>query len=98
MTGAEFGAFFYNVTEDRSGALPALHALRRFQGGVCQVPAPARHRDASVPTFRGEGIVRMDDVTKDPRYGRNAPYHGLPPGHLPVRSYLAVPVGGGWGR
>src|SRR4029079_12562514 len=28
----------------------------------------------------------------DPRYGRNAPYNGMPPGHLPVRSYLAVPV------
>src|SRR6185437_5451048 len=32
--------------------------------------------------------------TKDPRYGRNPPYHGMPSGHLPVRSYLAVPVKG----
>ena len=40
----------------------------------------------------------LDDVTKDPRYGKNPPFHGMPPGHLPVRSYLAVPVkrfGGG---
>jgi serine phosphatase RsbU (regulator of sigma subunit) len=44
------------------------------------------------PTFRGRGIVRSDDITADPRYGRNAPYHGMPDGHLPVRSYLAVPV------
>src|SRR6185295_14940041 len=44
------------------------------------------------PTFRGEGIIRLDDVLKDPRYGKSAPYHGMPPGHLPVRSYLAVPV------
>jgi signal transduction histidine kinase len=36
--------------------------------------------------------VRSDDITKDPRYGRNAPHHGMPKGHLPVRSYLAVPV------
>src|SRR4029079_16366948 len=28
----------------------------------------------------------------DPRYGKNEPYQGMPPGHLPVRSYLAVPV------
>ena len=28
----------------------------------------------------------------DPRYGKSAPYHGMPKGHLPVRSYLAVPV------
>jgi signal transduction histidine kinase len=44
------------------------------------------------PTFYGTGIVRSDDITKDPRYGQMAPHHGMPPGHLPVRSYLAVPV------
>ena len=27
-----------------------------------------------------------------PRYGKREPYKGMPPGHLPVRSYLAVPV------
>src|SRR4029079_1311927 len=32
--------------------------------------------------------------TKDPRYGKNPPFHGMPEGHLPVRSYLAVPVRG----
>jgi signal transduction histidine kinase len=45
------------------------------------------------PTFRGDkGVIRMDDVTKDPRYGHNAPHHGMPKGHLPVKSYLAAPV------
>ena len=44
------------------------------------------------PTFSGEGPVRSDDITRDPRYGRNAPLEGMPEGHLPVRSYLAVPV------
>ena len=38
--------------------------------------------------------MRLDDVTTDPRYGQNAPYFGMPAGHLPVRSYLAVPVKG----
>jgi signal transduction histidine kinase/ActR/RegA family two-component response regulator len=46
------------------------------------------------PTFRGEGAVRLDDVTRDARFGRNPPFYGMPPGHLPVRSYLAVPVKG----
>jgi signal transduction histidine kinase/CheY-like chemotaxis protein len=36
--------------------------------------------------------VLIADVKKDPRYGKNSPYHGMPPGHLPVTSYLAVPV------
>jgi GAF domain-containing protein len=44
------------------------------------------------PTFAGEAIVRSADITRDPRYGRSAPHHGMPAGHLPVRSYLAVPV------
>ncbi|MGN6493145.1 MAG: GAF domain-containing protein [Agriterribacter sp.] len=30
--------------------------------------------------------------TKDARYGKNPPHFGMPKGHLPVRSYLAVPV------
>src|SRR5690606_27619959 len=44
------------------------------------------------PTFRGEDTIRVDDVLEDPRYGQWAPHHGMPEGHLPVRSYLAVPV------
>jgi signal transduction histidine kinase len=44
------------------------------------------------PTFRGQGIIRSDDITKDERYGKNAPHHGMPKGHLPVKSYLALPV------
>jgi len=44
------------------------------------------------PTFSGRGVVRSDDILQDPRYGKNAPRKGMPAGHLPVRSYLAVPV------
>lgn len=44
------------------------------------------------PTFDGTGVVRSDDVTTDPRYGHNAPFNGMPKGHLPVCSYLAAPV------
>jgi hypothetical protein len=42
--------------------------------------------------MRGEGTVRCDDVLQDARYGQNAPHAGIPAGHPPVRSYLAVPV------
>lgn len=51
-----------------------------------------RNTEVFGPTFRGEGVVRSDDITQDPRYGRNAPYYGMPKGHLPVRSYLAASV------
>ena len=73
--------------------LHALHAVRRRSVGVREISNAAQHRDLRAD-LRGEGIVRSDDITKDPRYGKNPPYHGMPEGHLPVTSYLAVPVKG----
>jgi signal transduction histidine kinase/CheY-like chemotaxis protein len=90
---AEFGAFFYNLIDAR-GESYMLYTLagvprERFAG----FPMP-RNTQVFAPTFSGEGVVRIDDITKDPHYGRSAPYHGMPEGHLPVCSYLAVPVVG----
>jgi two-component sensor histidine kinase len=30
-----------------------------------------RNTDVFAPTFSGQGVVRVDDITRDPRYGRN---------------------------
>jgi signal transduction histidine kinase/DNA-binding response OmpR family regulator len=91
LCSAEFGAFFYNVAkpDGESYMLYTLSGVPRER--FSRFPMP-RNTSVFGPTFRGEGIVRVDDITQDPRYGHNAPYHGLPEGHLPVRSYLAVPV------
>ncbi len=91
LTPAAFGAFFYNVISDRgeSYMLYTLSGVER--SAFSRFPMP-RNTDIFAPTFNGEGIVRLDDVMADPRYGRSAPYRGMPEGHLPVRSYLAVPV------
>jgi PAS domain S-box-containing protein len=91
LTGAAFGAFFYNVLDDRGEAYTLYTLAGVPREAFANFPMP-RNTDVFGPTFRGEGVVRLDDVTADPRYGRNAPYHGMPEGHLPVRSYLAVPV------
>jgi len=91
LTGAEFGAFFYNV-ESEAGESYTLYTLSGAPAeAFSQFPMP-RNTAVFGPTFAGEGIVRSDDITKDPRYGQNAPRKGMPEGHLPVRSYLAVPV------
>ena len=88
---AAFGAFFYNLA-DQHGESYTLYAISGVpREAFANFPMP-RNTDLFGPTFRGEGVVRIDDVTRDPRYGRSAPYHGMPPGHLPVRSYLAVSV------
>jgi PAS domain S-box-containing protein len=91
LTRAEFGAFFYNVIGE-SGESYMLYTLSGApMEAFSKFPMP-RNTEIFGPTFRGEGIVRSDDITKDPRYGKNVPRKGMPEGHLPVRSYLAVPV------
>ncbi len=91
LTGAEFGAFFYNVV-DGNGESYTLYSLSGVdRSAFDKFPMP-RNTHVFGPTFRGEGVVRSDDITKDPRYGKNPPYYGKPEGHLPVVSYLAVPV------
>jgi PAS domain S-box-containing protein len=91
IAAADFGAFFYNVTAE-SGESYMLYALSGVpRESFARFPMP-RNTALFGPTFRGEGVVRIDDVHQDPRYGQNAPYHGMPAGHLPVVSYLAVPV------
>jgi PAS domain S-box-containing protein len=91
LTGAEFGAFFYNVinTAGESYMLYTLSGVPRE--AFSKFPMP-RNTAVFGPTFAGEGIVRSDDIKLDPRYGHNAPRKGMPDGHLPVASYLAVPV------
>jgi PAS domain S-box-containing protein len=91
ITGAQFGAFFYNVT-DEAGEAYTLYTLSGVPREHFEKFPMPRNTEVFGPTFSGTGIVRSDDITKDPRYGKNAPYHGMPAGHLPVRSYLAVPV------
>lgn len=91
LTNAQFGAFFYNSIDD-TGEHYQLYTLSGAPPGAFEKFPMPRNTDVFGPTFRGERPVRVDDITKDKRYGKNAPYKGLPPGHLPVRSYLAVPV------
>ena len=91
LSGAQFGAFFYNLIND-AGESYMLYTLSGAPlEAFSKFPMP-RNTEVFAPTFNGEGVVRSDDITKDPRYGRNAPRKGMPEGHLPVRSYLAVPV------
>jgi PAS domain S-box-containing protein len=91
LTGAEFGSFFYNIL-DGAGESYMLYALSGapFEA-FSKFPMP-RNTAVFAPTFEGTEIVRSADITKDPRYGKNKPHKGMPKGHLPVRSYLAVPV------
>jgi signal transduction histidine kinase/PAS domain-containing protein len=90
-TRAQFGAFFYNVVKP-TGEQYMLYTLSGApRSAFSKFPMP-RNTAVFAPTFTGESIMRSGDITKDPRYGHNSPRKGMPEGHLPVRSYLAVPV------
>jgi PAS domain S-box-containing protein len=95
ITGAQFGAFFYNAGSNDSEE----HRLGAFattpHGVFTSFPVP---RDTTIfrTIFRGSGPIRSNDILNDPRHPTDRPkdgsHHGGPAGHPPVRSYLAVPV------
>ena len=91
LSGAKFGAFFYNVIDARGESF-LLYTLSGAPREAFEKFGLPRNTPVFDPTFRGEGVVRSADITKDPRYGTMAPHYGMPKGICPVRSYLAVPV------
>ncbi len=91
ITGAAFGAFFYN-TIDQDGEAYMLYSLSGAPKETFENFGMPRNTAVFHSTFNGEGVLRVDDITKDPRYGQNAPHFGMSDGYLPVVSYLAVPV------
>ena len=91
LTGAHFGAFFYNVL-DENGESYMLYSLSGVEKSAFEGFPMPRNTAVFSPTFKGEGVIRSGDILADPRYGKAEPYRGMPKGHLAVRSYLAVPV------
>jgi signal transduction histidine kinase/PAS domain-containing protein/ActR/RegA family two-component response regulator len=91
LSGAAFGAFFY-ATKSGEGDALMLYALSGASRDAFEKLGQPRATPLFGPIFKGDDPIRCDDVLKDPRYGKMGPDGGMPPGHLPVRSYLAVPV------
>ena len=88
---AEFGALFHTAHND-AGEVFVLYTLSGApREAFSHLPMP-RNTEIFGPTFRGNGPVRSDDIRQDPRHGKSSPFFGMPEGHLPVRSYLAVPI------
>lgn len=91
LSGAAFGAFFYN-NKDEDGKNFSLYTLSGAPREAFEKFGIPRHTGVFHPTFGAGKVVRVGDITRDDRYGKNSPHSGMPKGHLPVRSYLAVPV------
>src|SRR3546814_7221811 len=90
-SGGKFGAFFYNQVDDK-GEIYSLYTLSGVPRSVFADFEMPRNTAVFAPTIDGTGIESSEDSRKDPSYGRSGPHFGMPKGHLPVVSYLAVPV------
>jgi hypothetical protein len=82
LSGASFGAFFYNVTDEK-GERYVLYTLSGASPDAFSKFGLPRNTAIFEPTFRGERTVRSDDIRMDPRYGLSGPHFGMPKGHLP---------------
>ena len=91
LTGAAFGAFFYNTTAPTGDSDP-LYTLSGLPKDSFAPFPMARVTPVFAPTFTGQGVVRSDDITKDPQDGQSDTHHGMPKDGLNVTSFLAVPV------
>lgn len=91
LTNAEFGAFLYNKisVSGESYTLYAISGVSKSDFENFEMPS---NTAVFKPSFSGDKIVRSDDITKEPGYGHNYPHYGMLDKHLPVASYLAVPV------
>ena len=68
LTGAQFGAFFYNVL-DGAGGKYMLYALSGAERSAFETFGMPRATAVFAPTFEGEGVIRSADILQDERYG-----------------------------
>lgn len=89
LSGAEFGAFFYNVASEKGDSfqLSAISGVspESFQG--IEMPGIS---DLFLPTYQGTAVIRNNDLTQEDTLEQNQ-YRGFLR-QLQVKSYLAVPV------
>ena len=97
VSGAQFERFLLQPHQRSRRVLHAVHAFRRAARRVREIPDAAQHRG-----IRADFLRRRDRALRRhharPALRQNAPHGGMPEGHLPVKSYLAVPGHGALGR
>ena len=91
LTNAQYGAFFYTPGTEQ-GDLANRYALSGASRTSFEGFPMLRSTPLFSATFDKGKIVRAGDVSDHPNFAKNAPFFGMPEGHVPVKSYLAVPV------
>lgn len=91
ITGAAFGAFFYNTT-DVDGDPFLLYTLSGMSKTAFEQLGMSKRTDVFKTGFEGTKGIRVDDLKTDPMYEVLDPELDLELPDFEVRSYLAVPV------
>jgi PAS domain S-box-containing protein len=91
LLGAQMGAFFYGEIETEGLGFRLYGLAGEKAQQFASLPVP-RNTPLFSQTLTGGALQRLDDVTEDPRYGKNEPNRGIPPVHPPVRSFMSAPV------
>lgn len=90
LTRADFGAFFYNILNDK-GEVQTLFTLTGIPYDLFAKVPTSKLSERFIPTFKA-GVIRIPDVKFDRRYDSTSPFYDIPEEDLLVTSYLAVPV------
>jgi PAS domain S-box-containing protein len=91
ITGAAYGAFFYNVIKDDGKAF-LVYTLSGVPKEAFNRIGMPRSTAGFGLAFPGEGIILANDITDDPRYAQLKSNAEIPAENIPVKSFLAVPV------
>ncbi|MGC9199954.1 MAG: ATP-binding protein [Acidobacteriaceae bacterium] len=97
LCGARFGAFLYHPAQNPNpaGTSAEPFQLYKIAGPDIDIFQSLLHRQSTGNVninFLGQKVFRSGDITHDPLYGQNPHFLGIPQGHPPIRSFLAVPV------
>ena len=91
LLGAQMGAFLTSPTEPGDTEF-SLHTIAGIPASAFEAIGRPRATSLFSATVHGRAVQRFNDVTRDPRYGKNEPNRGIPPGHPEVRSFMSAPV------
>lgn len=97
LSGAAVGAFFYNRVGE-NGETYQLYKVSGSDAGSFAGLSMPHLAELFAPAFANRAAWRSDDVMNGVSHDGSGPFRGEPSGHLPVRSYLAVPVRGRGGE
>jgi PAS domain S-box-containing protein len=89
---AQFGAFLQGTFTGENGPSANLDTFSGASREALEKFSQPHTKEILDKTFRGAGIIRLDDARQDPRFVTTTTGEDRPVRDLPVASYLAVPV------